>query len=1424
MSLPESEEALSAIKQLREKMKTEQGIFEEANKDLKVLQRDIREKQTALDTLRENLQEQDKDASELLGKLWKQQEKIKGHLAAQSADEIKKAVQEQNEFIDSELELIKQQYENIVLNLELCREFEQFLHGDGKDTSHRSIEHKEAFAQFLAGNELLSEDNKEQLLEKNSQLMVELNASMQNLEKRDKNLIELKKELQKKDLPDNLTAYVQPKLQELFKARQAEITKEIDVILAENPIIVEQYENVKLREEEIKTIQDEIDAKTKIIEQSKQKEEQLFEELKQLEQKSYPPLSSAKQQQGSVSQYSILQERANDAEASVKRQIEINKLNEQLKIAQGKIDDQDHQLQQLKSLIDTEKLSAEQESKKNLERISEFQERIRELEGEKEEQQQSTISHGRSWADELQELGESDGSLSDQIDKLTSENDKLRAKLEATEKNAKEQLEVLSEEKDLEYKAKENYAAKLQEINKELSKLKSEQQEKQAELDRTKEELTGTSKKLLEAEELHGQESKQAKKLQDQVEELTKVQHQLTTNLDATEKDVKNQIKALTEVKEAANLDLQAAEVKYAAMLKGQSEAAAVELQTINEKLSQLKSEQQEKQAELERTKEELTGTSEKLVKAEELHGQESKQAKELQDQLDGLTKAQRQLTTELEKTREEKERQIKALTEAKEAANLDLQAAEEKYAAMLKGQSEVAAAELQTLNEQLSQLKSEQQAKQAELQKTKAELTNTREELVKVEELHGKESKQAEELQDQLDELTKVQHKLTTELKEIREEKESQIKALTEAKEAANLDLQAAEEKYAAMLKGQSEVAVAELRTLNEELSQLKLEQQKSWSELEKKQQELIIVQESLKAAEQEYGVESKQAKELQAQLGGLTNENNSLKTQLEEIENERKQLEVLSGKKDLEYNYLEAEYEKQQAELKKIQQELTEAQEELTLEKAISDEQYDQNKNFKTQLNKVTDENAGLKSQLEKIKEDTKNQLETLSARKDLEYNALKEEQKRSMDELYGRLKDAEKHNQIMQGVEQAGIKDIQDKNAKIAALERQNAALLEQLEKLQIKAEVQGASVQTDKIVSQSIGTETEIITKEFRAVDSQTDNRQKLYQSVGTEYSPRMDSGMSVDKVLVQDKTKGSVYDDDKILQAFKELSREQVQPIVNKFSLESTSSFAQFAQKNVGGLSEVLRDSEVLREIENIEQRGYTDIHKKFAAEYKDIEWQDKGADKSFSLQQNGKDVVTINETILSHDDKNAKYKTSEGEEIKNARMVNIPLSIDMQGACHMSFAVQDTNGRNISKEDAVYLTAHYKNGKLVHLTKPTEIFSCSEDNKSPLYLKRKGKTYTLPVDKSTLEKLEQEVLKNKGEYVGIVKNARGNIRVNSAAVPGLQPDRVTADPLFKDASQLLHDANATPALDGSLDKKGLANKQPNRNVGGGRDC
>ncbi|MFU7502534.1 MAG: hypothetical protein ACE1S7_03645 [Candidatus Tisiphia sp.] len=48
-------------------------------------------------------------------------------------------------------------------------------------------------------------------------------------------------------------------------------------------------------------------------------------------------------------------------------------------------------------------------------------------------------------------------------------------------------------------------------------------------------------------------------------------------------------------------------------------------------------------------------------------------------------------------------------------------------------------------------------------------------------------------------------------------------------------------------------------MKELNRQSELAKAELQGSRSELEKKQQELITVQESLKAAEQKYGVESK-------------------------------------------------------------------------------------------------------------------------------------------------------------------------------------------------------------------------------------------------------------------------------------------------------------------------------------------------------------------------------------------------------------------------------------------------------------------------------------------------------------------------------------------------------------------------------------
>ena len=42
---------------------------------------------------------------------------------------------------------------------------------------------------------------------------------------------------------------------------------------------------------------------------------------------------------------------------------------------------------------------------------------------------------------------------------------------------------------------------------------------------------------------------------------------------------------------------------------------------------------------------------------------------------------------------------------------------------------------------------------------------------------------------------------------------------------------------------------------------------------------------------------------------------------------------------------------------------------------------------------------------------------------------------------------------------------------------------------------------------------------------------------------------------------------------------------------------------------------------------------------------------------------------------------------------------------------HMSLAVKDLQGKNVSEKEAVYLTAHYdKKGKLIEMTAPVPVY------------------------------------------------------------------------------------------------------------------
>jgi len=92
----------------------------------------------------------------------------------------------------------------------------------------------------------------------------------------------------------------------------------------------------------------------------------------------------------------------------------------------------------------------------------------------------------------------------------------------------------------------------------------------------------------------------------------------------------------------------------------------------------------------------------------------------------------------------------------------------------------------------------------------------------------------------------------------------------------------------------------------------------------------------------------------------------------------------------------------------------------------------------------------------------------------------------------------------------------------------------------------------------------------------------------------------------------------------------------------------------------------------------------------------------------------------------------------------------VPLKAE-SGPVHMSLAIQDLEGENISAKNAAYLTAHYdKAGKLVEMTTPIPVHYTSTDKESPICIKRDGKIYTLPVNRGQYEAMQKEIEKNKG--------------------------------------------------------------------------
>ncbi|WP_375330015.1 hypothetical protein [Candidatus Tisiphia endosymbiont of Nemotelus uliginosus] len=287
MSLPEPTEILSKIAQFQAEITSEQNIFNEADIVCKSLQRDLKNKQIELKSLKENLQEQDNDASELLQRLWQQQEGIKRQLSDWSENGIKKAIEEQTTTLKTQLNEIESKYKDIRTEISAREKFNLFLQGN------IDLMDRDTRAEF---SQLVGEGDKQKLLKENSQDIAALNVMITDLEKEHESLTKQEQKLKDYSFSDNLADDAE--LQRLFEERQADITKKIDNIISQqdDSELKKQYENVKLQEEEIKLIQNQIEEKNQIIKQTKQKEEELFAKLEQLQQESSIPQFSSKQE------------------------------------------------------------------------------------------------------------------------------------------------------------------------------------------------------------------------------------------------------------------------------------------------------------------------------------------------------------------------------------------------------------------------------------------------------------------------------------------------------------------------------------------------------------------------------------------------------------------------------------------------------------------------------------------------------------------------------------------------------------------------------------------------------------------------------------------------------------------------------------------------------------------------------------------------------------------------------------------------------------------------------------------------------------------------------------------------------------------------------------------------------------------------
>jgi hypothetical protein len=202
------------------------------------------------------------------------------------------------------------------------------------------------------------------------------------------------------------------------------------------------------------------------------------------------------------------------------------------------------------------------------------------------------------------------------------------------------------------------------------------------------------------------------------------------------------------------------------------------------------------------------------------------------------------------------------------------------------------------------------------------------------------------------------------------------------------------------------------------------------------------------------------------------------------------------------------------------------------------------------------------------------------------------------------------------------------------------------------------------------------------------------------------------------------------DEDEIMKAYKNMAREQrinLELDPNQVKIDQEVAFTNLLQDK----NNKSKEASYL-----IQSEMHKAMQKKCEKHFKPIDWS--------------KGEVNIG-SALSLKQGEISDKEVGGKTVK-CRYINIEPKAT-SGPVHLSLALKDENGRNMKKDSALYFTVHYdKEGKLQEMTYPVPV---EFDKKSGQgFIQRDGKVFTLPIDKTRFEMLQNKLQENRNQALG----------------------------------------------------------------------